>query len=271
VRWVRLLAVLIGASLAQLAPPEDLACAQGPNAAIWGTVKQRFRSLFEDSSGLFRTASREEVKNVLDTAIAELKAVNGFDKDDCGFGKLLLQLLNIALLEDPDVVPRVFRETEIVSSPVMTTLLDLPWVQTALTGWPFFGVLAQISHAKLEILNGTFDNTLVDGLEDAASKSYFEALSQAQLTDDLGAMAVASVSYLEKPKQHEHVFGLMTALAVQTAVQPNVDERVSLLQGIQNAMRSVITNVPELEVGLTIRWPLWRLLHVSVDALSLSA
>jgi len=251
----------------ETALPKDMACKDGPNAAVWAKVKADFRKLTEESTTMFKTASPDEIKKTLDTAITEVKAANGFAKGstECGFGRVIMQLLNVALVDDAAAASRIFRETEILASPTLTILLDVPWVETALSGWPFFGVLAQIARVKETVLKGSFNNDYIDGLEDDATKAYFNMMYAAREAGDLGAMAMAAVSYLDVPSK-ENIFGPLTALAAQAAVQPKVSERLSLLYGIQRAMRNVLQSVPDLEVALSIRWPLWDLLHFGVDA-----
>ena len=53
---------------------------------------------------------------------------------------------------------------EAFASPVLTLLLDIPWVATALSGWPLFGLMAQMSLRKAEALNGLIDQNQIDGV-----------------------------------------------------------------------------------------------------------
>mmetsp|Transcript_55943 Transcript_55943/g.155990 ORF Transcript_55943/g.155990 Transcript_55943/m.155990 type:complete len:284 (+) Transcript_55943:95-946(+) len=253
--------------------PEDMECAHGPNAATWLNVKQRMRGLFEDNSGLFQLARRADIKAVLDGSMQEVTAVGGFAPGagaECGFGRILLQMLNIMLVEDPALAAQVFRSAEVLSSPVLTVLLDVPWVHVALSGWPFFAVLAQVALHKVDVLKNLVDNDMVDGLQnDEATKAYFAQLASAQMTNDIASMAAATVTYLDGPSK-ENIFGPLTAMAAQSAVQPGAQERLELLHGMQKAMRNIIRTVSDLEVALTIRWPLWGLLHVGVDAFAVT-
>ncbi|CAK9044757.1 Thromboxane-A synthase (TS) (TXA synthase) (TXS) (Cytochrome P450 5A1) (Hydroperoxy icosatetraenoate dehydratase) [Durusdinium trenchii] len=139
--------------LAQLAVPEDLECQKGPHAAVWSNVKKSFRALLEDTPGaLFNPIPEAQVKTAVDQAIAQVKAAGGFDSsstNECGYGKLALQLLSVCLVSDPFAVAQTVQSAgEAFASPVLTLLLDIPWVATALSGWPLFGLLAQVSLRK---------------------------------------------------------------------------------------------------------------------------
>ncbi|CAK9114362.1 Putative cytochrome P450 CYP13A6 [Durusdinium trenchii] len=145
--------------LAQLAVPEDLECQKGPHAAVWSNVKKSFRALLEDTPGAL--IPEAQVKTAVDQAIAQVKveagfcllqAAGGFDSsstNECGYGKLALQLLSVCLVSDPFAVAQTVQSAgEAFASPVLTLLLDIPWVATALSGWPLFGLLAQVSLRK---------------------------------------------------------------------------------------------------------------------------
>ncbi|CAK9114115.1 unnamed protein product [Durusdinium trenchii] len=112
--------------LAQLAVPEDLECQKGPHAAVWSNVKKSFRALLEDTPGAL--IPEAQVKTAVDQAIAQVK---------------------VCLVSDPFAVAQTVQSAgEAFASPVLTLLLDIPWVATALSGWPLFGLLAQVSLRK---------------------------------------------------------------------------------------------------------------------------
>lgn len=250
----------------------DLGCVTGPNAAAWEKVKQRFKVFLENTSRPFELASRESVKTTLEGSIDDVKAVGGFGPKtagECGLGRMMIQLLNIMVVDEPSTVVRVIREAEVLASPVMTLILDVPWIDTALSGWPFFGVLAQVALHKTKILRGADYDSIngVDGITDDATRAYFDVLVKATETSDVAAMVVSSVKFMEIPNT-QSTFGLLTAVAAQTAAQEKVEERLGFMNGLQTQFRNVIHSASDLEAALSIRWPLWGLLHISVDAFS---
>jgi hypothetical protein len=289
--WLSLVTGLIRVTQAQTLPtqaqvpyvegiPQDLACAQGPNNATWAKVKMRFHDLLEQPpSGPFQPASAEAVQSAVSQAIEEINAVGGFappaegGEAECGFGKVLLQLLSLVLVEDAGAVSQIFRTSEALASPVLTVLLDLPWVETALSGWPFFGILAQVAFHKVAVLGTALDTSGIDGLSDASTRTYYNQVVTAQQTADIGAMAVAAASYMQAPvdmmEQGEPpIFGSLAAATTQALAQTDVQQRLDLMHGIQGSLRSRLGSAADLEVALTTRWPIWSLLHVCVDIFS---
>jgi len=254
----------------QLAIPEDIACAKGPNAATWGVVKQRFRSLLEGHSSPFRLAPRENISSAVQDAIADIQAVNGFDKDareECGFGKLFIQVLSVATMDDPSTIAQFLQETPTMASPILTLLLDIPWVSTALSGWPFFGILAQVALHKVDLMQGVLNNDAVDGLVDETGRNFFTEITSASQKEDMASMYYAANKYLQQPN-NGNVMGQMTALATETVMQTDVKVRMESVTWLQKQMRNVISTPAELDIALTSRWPLWGALHLSVDAFS---
>mmetsp|Transcript_89236 Transcript_89236/g.158219 ORF Transcript_89236/g.158219 Transcript_89236/m.158219 type:complete len:288 (-) Transcript_89236:55-918(-) len=251
--------------------PEDLACSKGPHAKAWAAAKDRFRLLMEEPKNMFELIPPTTIKTALDAAIADVKSGGGFDKsagNECGYGRLAIQLLSVALMDDPVMLAQPLQEMQVMANPVMTLLLDIPWVATALSGWPFFGILAQVGLHKVARLNGLLDYDAVDGLADAASADYFTKVSAAADNSDLLAMADISYAYLQAPSEKIGVLGSLTALASQAALQSDVEKRMSACNALQEAMRTAIGDASELDIALTTRWPLWSLLHISVDAFS---
>lgn len=268
------LLALIPGALSQMPAgqiPEDLACTKGPHAKAWVAAKDRFRVLMEEPKSMFELIPPASIKTALDAAIADVKAAGGFDKEagnECGYGRLAIQLLSVALMEDPMAVAQPLQEMAAMANPVMTLLLDIPWVATALSGWPFFGILAQVGLHKVARLNGLLDYDAVDGLGDQVSADYFTKISTAADNSDLITMADVSYAYLQAPSDKIGVLGSLTALATQAALQSDVQKRMGACAALQEAMRSAIGDAAELDIALTTRWPLWSLLHISVDAFS---
>ncbi|CAJ1393419.1 unnamed protein product [Effrenium voratum] len=213
---------------------------------------------------------------MVDDTIAKVKAVGGFDgtaTNECGYGKLALQMLSVCLVNDPMGVAQTVQSAgESFASPVLTLLLDIPWVATALSGWPLFGLLAQVSLRKADLLKDVINQEGIDGLASKSSRSYFEAMRSAMNSSDLGSMADATLKYLEDPEPTGEggVLGALTALATQAAVQSSVQERLNLINGLQEAMKKAVRTSADLDLMLATRWPLWSLIHFTVDAISVA-
>jgi hypothetical protein len=272
--WVLVLvACILPLAAAQAAPtelaaPEDMACASGPRAGQWLQVKQRFRKLFEGANGPFKQVGTDTLVAAVKTSLDELEVVRGLSTDadavnECGFGKLFIQLLSLVAVDDPASLAQYFQDHTAVASPVLTMLLDIPWVSMAQSGWPFFAILAQINFQKVKLLSPMLNVAAVDGLANEAVSAYFDLMT-GPTSADMHAMATASQMYLRNPPP-DSLYGTLTAMATQAAISMDIQERLKDIQALQEGFRQTILTPSELDIALTIRWPLWGFLHVSVD------
>merc|ERR1712048_1119176 len=157
---------------------------------------------------------------------------------------------------------------EQLSSPTMTLTLDIPWIATAQAGWPFFGLFAQLNlrAQQVEALVNPVD---MDGLETAASQQYYSAIAGAVPSLDIATMAQASVSYIEKPPEGA-TLGVLTAMSGQATVLP-LQERVRVLQQLQQAFKQVTDTPQALIFMLSTRWPLWTFMHLVITPITTAA
>lgn len=249
--------------------PADMSCAVGPRAAQWGRVKQRFRTLFGGPAGPFNPVAQDSLVNAVTESIAEVDAVRGLSVDadavnECGIGKVFIQLLSLVTVEEPAAIAQYFQEHPSIASPVLTMLLDIPWVSLAQSGWPFFSALAQINYQKSKLLSPILNNAAVDGLANEAITAYFDLMTGSQKNGDMLGMAQASQMYLTNPPPGSP-YATLTAMATQSAISMDIQERFKGIQNLQEGFRQALTTPAELDIALTIRWPLWGLLDVSVD------
>eukprot|EP00929_Paragymnodinium_shiwhaense_P076000 TRINITY_DN38973_c0_g1_i1.p1 TRINITY_DN38973_c0_g1~~TRINITY_DN38973_c0_g1_i1.p1 ORF type:complete len:281 (-),score=68.83 TRINITY_DN38973_c0_g1_i1:74-916(-) len=276
-RWRTLAAICAGVVSLAVGQPEqvrvgipDLDCTVGPHSATWAKVKRGFRDLFEaDASRAFTAAPRDDVVAAIEGAVKVLGEVNALGPEamDCGFGRVILQMASLLLVDDPPTVVQFLSNTEALASPIMTVLLDVPWIETAMSGWPFFGLLAQLGHHKVRVLKATLQRDVVDGLEDRPTKTYYDQIMAAQRAVDVGGMVLASAEYMAAPvEEGKSILALLTAMTARITAQGEVETRLKLLQSLQGEFREVMGRASELEAALSTQWPLWSLLHVAVDA-----
>merc|ERR1711879_178244 len=114
-----------------------------------------------------------------------------------------------------------------LSSPLMTLMLDIPWIATAQAGWPFFGLLSQLS-MRAQQTEGVVNSLEADGLDTPAAQQFFQNIAVSVPSLDIGAIAEASVAYTELPPEG-NALSLLTALAAQAAVMP-LEQRARVLQ-----------------------------------------
>jgi len=251
-------------------PPLDFACGSGPRAPGWLAAKTYFRAIFEGQGSPLVLPSRELLSASVDAALRDLKAVDALNPqapDECGLGKLCLQLMSFATVDDPSALVQLFAGLEQVSSPVMTLLLDVPWAATAQSGWPLFALLGTLNMRKSHV-PGALNSPEVDGLHEQAGMMLQAELSQALQAGDAGALERAGASFLQKDAQGSALAPL-TALAVQAIGSP-MQERMGLLQTLQAAFKQVIASAPELDIALSTNWPLWGLLQLNMDSFAVA-
>lgn len=259
----------VAEDLSGMSLPEDLGCLLGAHSAAWGQAKMRFRSIFNDAGSPFEALPSNNISTTLDTIVADLTTEGALKPgvgEECGAGRLFIHLLSLTMSDSPAVVAQFFQEHEAMASPIMTLLLDVPWVSVALSGWPFFGLMSQIGFHKLSLLGSLLNKDAVDNLEDDITRTFFNELMEAKRQGQMGTMMHASNVYMHQSAKGGNALGTLTALSVQTAMEMDPRKRVEGLQVIQTGFRQALTSFAELDIILTTRWPLWAFLHVGIDS-----
>jgi len=203
----------------------------------------------------------------MEAGVQTLKAAGALSPeaaDECGLGKLCIQLFSFAAIDDPQVLPQLFSGFEPLASPVLTMLLDMPWAALAQAGWPIFGLLSQINLRKAQI--GALNDDAVDGMDAPAAKQFQAELAIALSSKDGLAAQRAASTYLAGGVQGASALGPLTAMATQAMASPEPQERMQLLDVMQQAFKQVIGSGPELDLALSTKWPLWGMLHAALDA-----
>lgn len=246
--------------------PDDLGCLASKNAAVWGRVKKEFRALFKQSP--FQPLDRATTKEALDRALIDLKASGALQADDCGVGKLALQLLSFTNVDDPLALVQLFEGFEQLSSPVLTLLLDVPWVVLAQSGWPVFAMLGQINMRKGAVPEA-INSDAIDGVADPAGQEFQAYLMGGLQAGNIQVVEQISSAYMQAgmPASGGSALAPLTALAAQATGGRGLQQHLDVLDALQSAFKQVIGTGAELDVALSTRWPLWGLMHVGVDAL----
>merc|ERR1719253_1873043 len=99
-------------------------------------------------------------------------------------------------MEDTAGLMQLFSSVEPIASPVLTLLLDVPWAALAQAGWPFFGLLSQLNHRKINSPEA-IKMEAVDGMGDPSTYQFFHDLQVALGRDGATLEAVAQ-SFLQK-------------------------------------------------------------------------
>ncbi|CAE7233566.1 hypothetical protein AK812_SmicGene26891 [Symbiodinium microadriaticum] len=245
---------------------EDLACTVGMHSAVWSATKRQFRQIFQDTLP-WQPVAREALSATMESGLQILMSAGAMAPqapDECGLGKLTLQLFSFSAVDEPQVLLQLFAALEQLASPVLTMLLDMPFAGLAQTGWPIVALLAQINLRKQQI--GAVNDERVDGVDDMAGRQFQAELLAALAARDGAAAQDAATRYLSANPQGQSALAPLTALATQAMASPDAQERMQLLEVLQQALKQVIGSGAELDLALSTKWPLWGVLHVALDA-----
>mmetsp|Transcript_45457 Transcript_45457/g.105423 ORF Transcript_45457/g.105423 Transcript_45457/m.105423 type:complete len:381 (-) Transcript_45457:57-1199(-) len=252
-------------------PAPDLACMSEPHAAAWQALKIRFRDLVVKAGTILAPPQRQVIVDQMEQAIEDLKKAGALGteaKDECGLGKLSLQLVSLATVEDPAPMAQVFSSLETVASPVLTMLLDVSWLVLAQTGWPIFGLLNLINLRKQEIQGGMNPDVL-DGLDAPASQAFLGSIGRVLMEGSLPALDHLADEYLRTITSLPPAatpLGQFTALAAHAVARPDLQEKAAFMQVLQDGFRQAVGSAPELDIMISTGWPLWAFIHVASEA-----
>lgn len=207
------------------------------------------------------------LQGLLDIFISRLKSFVQESQEECGMGHLCMTLLAISSAE----YGTTLKIAPTFHSPLLTILLDIPWSIVMRSGWPLFGLLAQLQmqHHKD-----------VDAPMSGHSKQYLLSLNEAlsknntRLVIGLGVEFVQIQDAVEQADHsgsaHAQVMPALCALASQLlgfGYSPGGvgDSGDNALGQMQEFFRQSVRNIDDLQSTLDSTWPLYGILsQVSV-------
>jgi len=252
---------------AQTQPGFDLFCATGKHAPVWQGVRQRFAAAFADGKALVGltqeqlTTTLKEVRSTLEAG----RALSPEASDECGSGKLALQLLSVTTIEDADALPQLFTALERLASPVLTMILEVPWPALAQSGWPIFGLLAQVNQRRVQTKSSNPPE--VDGLNGQFEALYLRELLEALAKGDSRQLEESSRIFMNLEGTTGTALASLTAVAGQAAADRPPAEKLQLLDHLQTGFRQAIGSAAELDIALGTQWPLFGLVHFVLNQL----
>jgi len=119
-------------------------------AQAWFTASQKFRYILGADAAFQPLPKQTTLEPALVSILEDLGQLSS--DDYCGVGKLNIQLLSILNADSDGKLIKQMFENERLMSPLLTLLLDVPWMSYQ-PHWPLFGLLAQVSN-----LNHTFSH-----------------------------------------------------------------------------------------------------------------
>jgi len=264
IRRVSTLLVCSPIALAQQTDdPLGFGCTGGVYGAAWQSAKTKIRTIFKsDSAGLVHAEKKvlAEVFATVNKDLADSGALSEKASGECGMGRLALQLLSITPLE-PEVQLELFSSSEKMASPVLTSLIDVPWLAVAQSGWPIYGLLAEINLQKRAA--GVVNKEAVDGLDQPIGQAFYNELSQALIKGDGAAIGEVTKLYIAMDNE-KNLYAYLSALAAGAAGS-NPQQRMQLMDTVQTVLKQYITTGVALDITLGTRWPFWGVAHAASD------
>jgi hypothetical protein len=243
----------------------------------WHEAKRLLGSVFFDPAVALMTLSNEDVNSVLHTA------ANAFPQDllsyssECGLARLMTQLLQlVAKFGEPGTSPSMVNEailaTEPVHSPLLTVLLDIPWVDTINSGWPYFQLMGQVQMRNWQDPNR--QNPLPRDLivQDESMTQFYTTVMTAVEAQDFNLLVQASSLFLEFAGEEaqqlalKHPMAFVTAIAGVSVGVSDPVQKASLFDQMQSVMVAAIHTPEDLVYVLNTSWPIWSLINLSIMA-----
>eukprot|EP00747_Dinoflagellata_sp_TGD_P024396 gnl/TRDRNA2_/TRDRNA2_130517_c0_seq4.p1 gnl/TRDRNA2_/TRDRNA2_130517_c0~~gnl/TRDRNA2_/TRDRNA2_130517_c0_seq4.p1 ORF type:complete len:635 (+),score=146.52 gnl/TRDRNA2_/TRDRNA2_130517_c0_seq4:198-2102(+) len=242
----------------------ELTCADSPYQE-WRDVKV----LMWQVLGTWKTGvvaqEPESIDNLLTTSVEKLRVVH--DKvNECGMGRLCMSVLAVL---SGEAGRSLLGASANLHSPLLTLLLDVPWMIVMRSGWPFFAMLAQ-----LHLGAHSSDDLPTNGL--SLEAEYFQRLVDGLRQGEEATLAALGLVFIQQDNQRKarhnqgdagdlHAMPLLCALASQL-LSPDVSAGKAIegvMNQVQGFFRQAVQSVDDLQATLLSAWPLYGVLHVA--------
>lgn len=213
-----------------------------------------------------------QLRAILDGAVLRLQAVHGF-VNECTMGRLCMSVLAV-LTGDLD---RSLHAAPALHSPLLTILLDTPWSVVIESGWPIFGLLAQMNlhtHGEDDLPSvgreAEFFRGLWAGIQEqtpSALASLAAAFLTSQQQSSIGAASGGSVaSAADTDAGGDHAMPILCALSsrlLAAELQGGGAAAEEALGQVQDLYRQSVQSIEDLHASVVSAWPLYSVLHMS--------
>jgi len=256
----------------------DLTC-KDVASREWLEIKRLAQLEFSLGSPLIKasqmaSAGRARLQALVDKAENTIKAVRGLSfspVDECSMGRLCMSLMALAAAPDDNspagIVPAggggagSVLPALAMHSPLLTVLLDVPWRLVLASGWPLFGILAQ-----LNLRRARHDDAPLSG----QPAMYFMSLGAGLERHEAYSLASLGAEFLRsvegRAHASTHVLPGLCALASQL-LSPEVGTKGGMptdtaLKQVQGFYRQAVQGIEDVQGTLDTAWPLYRVLHL---------
>merc|ERR1712129_388490 len=171
-----------------------------------------------------------------------------------------------------------------VHSPLLTVLLDIPWIVTVWSGWPLFTLLAQLhlhTHGADDMpMAGGHHTEYFHGLQEALVQQRPDLLSQrgARFLErspwqqqQQGVLPAHSTGAMVGEVGGTHAMPILCALASQLLgadVQRGKEAEQALKQ-VQAFYKQSVQSIEDLHASIVSAWPLYGVLNAASLQLSM--
>eukprot|EP00929_Paragymnodinium_shiwhaense_P053250 TRINITY_DN26659_c1_g2_i1.p1 TRINITY_DN26659_c1_g2~~TRINITY_DN26659_c1_g2_i1.p1 ORF type:complete len:506 (+),score=112.44 TRINITY_DN26659_c1_g2_i1:196-1713(+) len=240
----------------------DLTC-MATQRVEWIAVKALTAEWFGSWKAGVVAKDKTQLQGLLDIFMQRLEAAVQDTGEECGMGRLCMTLLALSSGESGASL----KMAPSFHSPLLTILLDVPWLIVMQSGWPLFGLLAQ-----LQMQQHKRDDMPVSG----ASQHYLTKLRQALVQEQAETIAELGSRFVVQQEEAENRGP--SAESEETKVMPALCALASQLLGngvlvggppgsaekalghMQAFYRQAVTNIDDLQATLDSVWPLYSIL-----------
>jgi len=251
-------------------PEDEIPDMECKDSIAWLEAQKILVELFNDDAA-FGAMEKAELETGLHHIME--KVSKHIRLDECGVGKLMVQLLAIIAADiDGKVIIESFG-SESITSPIMTVALDIPWVVSR--KWPVMGLFAQMASR----LVSSFPNEAeTDGLTTQEIISVAMSFSQGVIDEDWSGIAETSQTFIENAETLIPIapLGYITSLFAHAAVITKHPEAIEnpkhnpaeLIMLAQETLRHLVREPGQLLAVLGTRWPLWGMAHLAMNGIA---
>jgi hypothetical protein len=215
-----------------------------------------------------------QLQVLVDSAVKRLSATR--DAGECGMGRLCMSLLAILAGSTGGVL----LGAHAIHSPLLTVLLDVPWRLLMSSGWPIFGMLAQL-HLRARQRQtiptvgaaAEYFRDLGTSLERREAAQFDETGSSLE-RHEAARLAYLGAAFLRSDEGRAHatayvipgLCALGSQLLSPEVGTPNMPVD-SALQQVQGFFRQAVQSIEDLQGTLDSAWPLYSVLHLATHHL----
>lgn len=240
----------------------ELDCDDALHSAVWRDIKTLATQHFGMWDSAITLQSAHALQQLLNAVVVRLQAIR--DGGDCIIGRLCMAVLVLLAGE----AGQSLRSIPHLHTPLIKMVVEIPWDAIMQSGWPLFGILAQLhlhSHGH-------------DDLPAAGSEAvYYSALRQALQHQQHSMLAGLGAAFLEQGRSNSasadialgdssgeaHAMPALSALASQLLKSDSalggIDRRH--MQQVQGLYREVVQSIDDLHATVISAWPLYCILH----------